>query len=152
MSRIVSFLTLVSVVLVFSCSSLFADGRLGVRGGFYTDADEVFVGGEFINRISPRVYFNPNVEYIFVDGGTLMTFNGDFHYDFPVGSRNYVWAGAGLGVSYIKPDGAGDSETEPGLNLLFGIGFPSGNVSPYFQMKLITGDVDDLVLTFGLRF
>jgi hypothetical protein len=56
----------------------------GVRGGFYDDADAGFLGFEVLTRVYDRFYLNPNVEYGFVDDGSLWTLNGDLHYDFAV--------------------------------------------------------------------
>jgi hypothetical protein len=92
----------------------FADGvRFGVRGGYYTKVDEPFVGAELLARVAPRLYFNPNVEYVFVDNGTYMTFNGDFHYDFPTHSRTYTWLGAGLALVRVDPEGPANASRWP---------------------------------------
>ncbi len=124
--------------------------NFGVRTGFYTDAGEPFLGVEFLARVANRVYFNPNFEYVFSDDPHFMTFNADFHYDFRTRSRAYVWAGGGLGVLYTDPK-AGDSKTDLGLNLLFGVGL-KGEVIPYVQGKVIVSDNSEFVIAFGLRF
>ena len=124
--------------------------NFGLRAGFYTDAGEPFVGVEFLARVGKRVYFNPNFEYVFTDDPHYMTFNADFHYDFRTHSRAYVWAGAGLGVLYTDPK-VGDSNTDLGLNLLFGVGL-KGEVIPYIQGKVIVSDNSEFVIGFGVRF
>jgi hypothetical protein len=124
--------------------------NFGVRTGFYTDAGEPFLGVEFLARVGHRIYFNPNFEYVFSDDPHFMTFNADFHYDFRTRSRAYVWAGAGLGVLYTDPR-AGDSHTDLGLNLLFGVGL-KGEVIPYLQGKVIVSDNSEFVIAFGVRF
>ncbi len=124
--------------------------NFGVRTGFYTDAGEPFLGVEFLARVGHRVYFNPNFEYVFSDDPHFMTLNADFHYDFRTRSRAYVWAGAGLGVLYTDPK-VGDSKTDLGLNLLFGVGL-KGEVIPYVQGKVIVSDNSEFVIGFGVRF
>ena len=124
--------------------------NFGVRAGIYTDAGEPFAGIEYLARIGKRVYFNPNIEYVFTDDPHFVTFNADFHYDFPTHSRAYVWAGGGLGVLYRDPK-AGDSNTDLGLNLLFGAGL-KGEVVPYVQAKVIVSDNSEFVIAFGVRF
>jgi len=122
----------------------------GVRTGFYTDVDEPFIGIEGLFGLGHHVYLNPNFEYVFTEDPHYMTFNADFHYDFPTRSRAYVWAGAGLGVLYTNPE-VGDSNTDVGLNLLFGVGL-KGHVVPYVQGKVIVSEDTAFVLGVGLRF
>jgi len=124
----------------------------GIRGGYYFDLEEPFLGGELITRVARRIYFNPNVEWVFVENLRYMTFNADFHYDFPTRGSNFVWAGAGLGLLYADPEGPDNSDTDPALNLLAGIGFRTGELIPFFQAKLIVNGGSEFVLAFGLRF
>ena len=128
-------------------------GDFGVRAGYYFDAEEPFIGGEWLTRVVPRIYFNPNFEYVLVgDGLSYMTINGDFHYDFPTRGSTYVWAGAGLALVRFDPDGPDNSDTDPALNLLAGVGWRRGGVTPYVQAKVIVDGGNEFVLAFGLRF
>lgn len=79
-----------------------------------------------------------------------MTFNADFHYDFPTHGPTYVWAGAGLAVLYSKPEGSGSS-TDVGADFIFGLGH-RGPVVPYIQAKLIAKSDTEFVIGVGLRF
>jgi hypothetical protein len=102
--------------------------------------------------VARRFYFNPNLEWVFVEDLSYLTFNADFHYDFPTSGSSFVWAGAGLGLLRVDPEGPNNSDTDPALNLLAGIGFRTGGVIPYFQAKLIVNDGNEFVLAFGVRF
>ncbi len=128
----------------------------GLRAGVYDDADEVFVGGELLFQLAPRWFFNPNLEYVFVDDGDLITVNGDVHYDFPVDFNGYVWAGAGLAVISDDrprpPRRRDDDDTDVGVNLLAGVGWRANGLVPYIQGKVILADETEAVLAFGLRF
>jgi hypothetical protein len=125
---------------------------LGLRGGYYFDVDEPFAGVELITPVARRIYFNPNLEWVFTEGFDYLTLNGDFHYDFPVRGSQFVWAGAGLGLVRVDPEGPGEGDTDPALNLLAGIGFRAGGLIPYFQGKLIVKDDTAFVFAFGVRF
>ena len=127
----------------------FAD-MFGVRTGFYTKAEKPFLGAELLVPLSHSVFLDPNVEYVFTDGRTYMTFNADFHYDFPTHGSTYVWAGAGLAVLYSKPEGSGSS-TDVGADFIFGLGH-RGPVVPYIQAKLIAKSDTEFVIGVGLRF
>ena len=125
----------------------------GVRGGYYFDAGDPFLGVELILPVARRIYFNPNFEYVFAgEDLTHLTFNADFHYDFPTSGSTMVWAGAGLGLVYIDPEGEDNGDTDPALNLLAGVGFRTGGVVPFFQAKLIVDGGSEFVLAFGVRF
>ena len=137
-----------------------AEVDFGVRGGFYSDAEAGFLGAEVLMDVTRSWYFNPNIEYVFVDDGSLWTANGDFHYDFPTRSNLAVWAGGGLAVIFSEidpPRGCrrceGEDETDVGLNLLGGVGFTKrGPIRPYVQGKVILSDNTEAAIAVGLRF
>jgi len=128
------------------------DLKVGVRVGYFTDAGAASVGAELLARVAHRFWFNPNVEYVFIDDGSYWTFNGDFHYDFPTHSNTYVWLGGGLAIIHIDPEGPTPSDTDVGANFLGGVGFRTGSVIPYFQAKLIAKSDTEFAIAFGLRF
>ncbi|NIV10928.1 MAG: hypothetical protein GWN62_06440 [Aliifodinibius sp.] len=140
--------------LCFTMTSVEArNGKFGVRAGLYTDIGDAFIGGEYLTPISKSVYFNPNLEYILVDNANFLTFNFDSHYDFQRQGNVFPWIGGGLGILYVNPDGPVDSETDLGLNLLFGLGFKTASsLIPYVQAKAVFSDNDEFVLGFGMRF
>lgn len=137
-----------------------AEIDFGVRGGFYSDADAGFLGAELLMDVTRDWFFNPNVEYVFVDDGDLWTLNLDAHYDFHAGAPYYIWAGGGPAVIFSSidpPPGCrrcdDDSETNLGLNLLGGIGFGRGQaIRPYVQGKVTLSDNTEASIAFGLRF
>ncbi len=134
-------------------AAVFADDvKFGVRGGYYTKVEKPFVGAELLVGVAPRFFFNPNVEYVFVDNGTYMTFNGDFHYDFPTHSSTYVWLGAGPALVRVDPEGPAGANTDLAANLLGGIGFRTGSVIPYIQAKAIIKSDSLFSVAVGLRF
>jgi outer membrane immunogenic protein len=89
--------------------------------------------------------------------------NGDINYYFADNEVKFYGVG-GLNLSgghykvkynpetaYLKNSGGGSSEL--GLNLGVGADFKvSGNATPFFQLKYIIGNFDQLVIMAGLRF
>lgn len=128
----------------------------GVRGGVYTDIEEGFLGVELLMPVTGQWFFNPNIEYVFVDPGSLWTLNGDFHYDFAQSGNLTFWAGGGLAVLFRDFDDRrgrrDDSETDVGANLLAGLGAVRGTIRPYGQVKVILSDDTEAVLAVGVRF
>ncbi|HSL85069.1 MAG TPA: hypothetical protein VLF66_20025 [Thermoanaerobaculia bacterium] len=128
---------------------------LDLRAGLYTDVEEAFIGAGILTAVTGNWYFNPNVEYVFVDRGSLWTLNGDFHYDFAQRTNWTFWAGAGPALIFRDFDDRrrrDDSETDFGVNLLAGVGMVRGAVRPYGQFKIILSDDTEAVVALGLRF
>jgi hypothetical protein len=132
----------------------YAQVDFGVRGGFYSDADAGFIGGEILtgSGFNRQIFFNPNVEYVFVDDGSLTTVNLDAHYDLHTRSAPYsFWLGGGAALLFN--DFGGENDTDFGLNLLAGVGFwPRQTIRPYVQGKVILSNNTEAVLGFGVRF
>lgn len=156
--RVVWALALTALFLAPSLAN--AEVDFGIRGGFYSDAEAGFLGAEALMDVTRAWYFNPNIEYVFVDDGSLWTINGDFHYDLPVQSNLAIWVGGGPAVIFSEidpPRGCrrceGSDDTEVGLNLLGGVGFSKrGPIRPYVQGKVILSDNTEAAFAFGLRF
>lgn len=132
-----------------------ADVDVGVRGGYYTDAEDGFLGVDLLMQISDtRWFFNPNLEYVFVDPGDLATLNLDVHYDLDTDNDDlYIWLGGGPAIIFRDDDRAnGDDETDLGLNLLGGVGWQLESVVPYVQAKAVIADDNEVVLAVGVRF
>src|SRR5262249_53529764 len=147
-----AFFLIAGVVLAATPASAADDFKFGIRGGYYTPVGAAFVGAEFLARVAHRVWFNPNVEYAFVDDSYL-TFNLDAHYDFPTHSSTYIWLGGGLALVRFDPPGPAEADTDVGANFLGGVGFRTGtSVIPYFQVKVIAKSDAVFAIAFGLRF
>ena len=125
----------------------------GARLGYYTDVGEPLVAVEAVWPLRSRLSFNPNAEYVFVDGVRFLTLNADVVRQFQTQGQQLVWAGAGLGVVSVDPSGAPEGSTDLAVNLLAGVGFrTTGRVVPYFQGKVAWKDDTELALSFGIRF
>jgi len=154
MKQLITISLAVFLFLSTGCMSVDAASRFGIRVGTYNDMDDFFIGGELLNRVGNRIYFNPNFEYVLVDNFTYFTANADFTYNFLLRrSAAFMWIGGGAGLAYIDPEGQADANTELALNLLFGLGLDlRSTITPYIQGKFILGDLDEFVLAFGIRF
>jgi hypothetical protein len=145
-------LALAAAVLLALPAAAQADPKFGFRLGYYTEAEDPFIGAELLFRLAPDLYFNPNLEVVLVDNGRYLTANGDVHYDLPAGRRTFLWVGAGLAVLNRDPEGPAEGDTDLGLNLLAGIGARRGRVIPYAQAKVILKSDTEFVIGVGLRF
>lgn len=141
--------------LCFLTSVHAADVDIDLRAGYYADkAEGPFVGGGVLTRVgtSGRWFFNPNLELAFGDHVDVFSANGDFRYDLPVRSSLAMWVGGGPAIVHYDPDSGHDSDTDLGLNGFFAVGTRSGNVRPFFQVKVVLSDENEIVVGGGIRF
>ena len=146
--------SILALVLSFGATLCHAGGlgglQPGVRGGLYQDSEDLFVGADVKFNVL-MLSADPSVEYVFVDGATVMTFNADAFVsvlNLPLVSG---WVGGGVGLMYVKPD-EGDSSEDPLVNAVAGVGF-SVPFSPYVMVKWVFADENDgFVVAAGIRF
>jgi hypothetical protein len=124
----------------------------GVRGGVSVDPDQVYFGGHYeTEALIDRLHFRPNVEIGIGDDLLTTAVNFEFVYKFPSRSPWSLYAGGGPAVNFYSFDddrpgrGVDDTETEGGLNVLFGVENRSGL---FFEVKV--GAVDSPDLKFGV--
>jgi hypothetical protein len=127
-----------------------AQHSVGINAGYNLDAKEFFLGGQA--RFAPAslpVILNPSIETYFVDFTWLQI---DINALYPFGSRNTTftpYAGAGLGINYVKPEG-GDGDTDAGLNLLFGAEWGMSRLRPFTEARIVVDGEVGVGLRGGL--
>lgn len=153
MKRIAVLAGMVGICGFLAAGASNAQWAFGLRTGVYTDESDLFLGAEFVTPMGPGPWkFNPNVEWAFVDNGDLWTLNADFTFDMAPTKAVDIWLGGGPAL-VVRSRDRGDDETDPGLNLLAGVGFLRGRaVSPYFLAKILVSDDSQAILGFGVRF
>jgi len=153
--RVLSLAGAAALVMTLSFVPAHAKADFGVRGGAYSDDSDPFLGAEVLFGVgtSTNWYGNPNVEHAFADSGDTTAVSFDFHYDFHHNQQYTVWAGAGPTMLFRDHNGPGnDDSTDPGVNLVLGVGALRGEARPYGQMKVIVADDSAAVLGVGVRF
>lgn len=153
-----------AMLLSFLCLCLLltsiaqAEIKPGIRAGSYFDPNKAAIGGELLMNINDdhTLFFNPNVEYVFLDHADLWSFNFDVHYDLLSAQEPvYFWVGAGPAILYRNPDNDFlRSDTDFGANIFAGLGFKihGTDLVPYIQPKYTFSDNSRFSLAFGLRF
>lgn len=150
--RIIGFGLLATAAVALRPTGSRAD--VGARVGYMFDAEALSIGMEMLNSLDSNHewYFNPNVEMAMGDERNVAAFNGDFHYDFDTQSDTAVWVGGGPAMLITDPERDADTDVDPALNLLMGLGAKSGQYRPYAQVKGILSDNSDVALAVGIRF
>ena len=123
--------------------------QFGVRGGYYEDFEEGFLGAD-VKMGFAMFDLNPNLEWIFVQNANAFTLNVDGTMTiFPIPLLD-PYVGGGVGYIYTKPDGF-DATNDFGLNLIAGLGL-NVVLNPYVQLKYVISDNNTWVFVLGVHF
>ena len=159
-----------AVVLCVTAAPSAEAQRFGIQADFSTEWDfgvgargEFDLTNVFTNRGAfSRAFIVASFDYFFPDcpGGagvdcTYWELNPMLAVPITVTNPNITpYLGGGLNIARVSFEtAAGDaSDTEIGLNLLGGLRFPLGGVRAYTDARIVIGDNDQLVLTFGFLF
>lgn len=104
----------------------------GFRFGASVDPDQFYFGGHLgLGPLVEQLWFRPNVEVGIGNNRTLVGFNGEFTYWFPLARQPWsVYVGAGPALNLIRFDAdsprGGDTEAEGGFNILVGLAHRRG--------------------------
>jgi hypothetical protein len=147
-TRLSSFLAVLAVVVVLPSPA--AAQAPGVRAGISVDPDQFFVGGHYeTGPLVDRLHFKPNIEVGFGDDITHVGVNFEFVYKILTRQGWTLYAGGGPAINFYSFDnddrGDDDTETEGGLNFLFGAEARNGL---FFELKV--GAIDSPDLKFGV--
>ena len=145
---------LLPVLAVLGIAAPAAAQGPGVRGGVSVDPDQVYFGGHYeTDALVDRLHFKPNLEVGIGDDLVATTINMEFVYKFPTRSRWLLYAGGGPAINFYSYDddgsGGDDTNTEGGLNLLFGVENRGGL---FFEVKVGAFDSPDVKFGVGYTF
>lgn len=120
---------------------------VGFQAGASIDPEQFYVGSHFETRaLVDRIHFRPNIEGGFGNDVKLAAINIDFIYRFPLeGSPWSIYQGGGPAINIYRIEDSTD--TQGGLNVIFGIGHEGG-----FFAELKVGTSGSPNLKFGVGF
>jgi opacity protein-like surface antigen len=123
-----------------------ADFGLGARIEFDFDGPPLTLIGSFD-------YFFPDPDDV-----DYWELNANLVYNFRIADAPSItpYAGGGLNIAHVSID-RGDSfddasDTDPGLNILGGVKFDAGPVTPFVEIKFEIEGGDQFIVTGGLLF
>jgi hypothetical protein len=132
---------------------------LGPRAGASIDPDQLVVGGQLsLREFAPDWSFDPNLEFGFGDGLTVIAFDLDSYYHLRLSGSDWrPYLGGGLGVNFFSQDAPlgkrDDSDTEIGLNLVAGFTIPAGSGDHWFtELRFGIGDIPTMKIMVGFNF
>ena len=158
-------LSIVVLLVMFATTAIAASNPFGVRSGYATTPDQLFVGGQMLARdLSPEINIVPNVEYGFGDDMSILSLNAALHYAFLSSDMNgfQPYAGGELGLNIVGFDDTTiggqtvsfDSENKLVINGVAGMKKRMDDKKEmFFELKLGLSDwANDLKLVAGLNF
>ena len=125
----------------------------GPHLGFSSGPDQFVVGGHLQwNGVAPRLAFVPGVDLAFGSDFTLVSLNGDFHYQLDTSSKWQPYLGGGVGL-HFPSDGAAGNDVYAGGHFILGMAAATqGNGRFFTEMKLGFSDSPDFKLLAGWNF
>jgi len=152
-TRFALFVALATFALVLSGTAAYAQQPgTGLRAGVSSDPDQFYFGAHFdTGPIFDRLSFRPNAEIGVGNDVTTVAGNFEFVYWWPIRRHPWsVYAGGGPAVNLYRFSdrvGGGDSEVDPGFNILFGAAHRGGL---FAELKL--GFIDSPEVKFGIGY
>jgi outer membrane immunogenic protein len=155
----------VLIVISLACyGASSAQVRVGGMLGYGTEVEQWGLGltGEFF--LNEKMSIAPGLLFYFPEKNngvkvSVWELNGNFQYYFVTDEPVSVYGLAGLNLTTVKvkfddtfPGTADNSESELGLNLGIGANFHVGNVLPFAELKYVAGDIDQAVISLGVKF
>ena len=126
----------------------------GPHIGFGQGPDQTVIGGQLQwNGVAPRMAFVPGIDYGFNDISSVMTLNGDFHYQLSHETAWQPYMGLGAEVNVWHETQGRNSDgttTETGGHLIIGAATRNRTGGRFFtELKLGLGDAPDMKLLLG---
>lgn len=151
-------ITLAILVLLPAAASAGPFTYYGPHIGFGQGPDQTLIGGQLQwNGVAPRMAFVPGVDFGFNDVSSILTMNGDFHYQLSHETAWQPYVGLGAEVNMLRHEervGRNDvqtvSETETGGHLIVGAATRNRTGGRFFtELKLGLGNAPDMKLLLG---
>jgi hypothetical protein len=133
-----------------------ASGHVGMRLGYNITHEEVLLSANLTVPMARRFEFYPSIDIYTPARGNRIAFNGDVKVMFPMSSGPQFYAGGGLGI--VNRNEGDFSNTNLGVNLLFGLESRIGWMHPFAEGKVLLHDrtqvqlIGGINLTLGPRF
>lgn len=118
--------------------------------------DEVGIGGRALVNLSDMEGWEGAASFDVFPDDDLWELSGNLYYNFRIEGAEglFPYVGPGLNIGHVDTDGpAGGDDTELGVNFVAGTKFQAAErFTPYAEVRLVAGGVQDVVITGGLMF
>ena len=146
-------ITLAILVLLPAAASAGPFTYYGPHLGLGQGPDQTLIGGQLQwNGVAPRMAFVPGIDYGFNDLSSVVTLNGDFHYQlsYETAWQPYVGVGAEVNVWQENQGRSTNGVTETGGHLIVGAATRNRSGGRFFtELKLGMGNAPDMKFLLG---
>ena len=142
----------ISAALAITSTSALAQAttRVGARLGYNIDSEDAVLGANLTVPITTRIEFYPSIDLYTPATGNKVGFNGDVKVLLPYRSGLQLFGGGGVGI--VNRNQGETSNTDVGINLLFGLESRVGRIHPFGEARILLHDDTSLVLLAGVNF
>jgi len=142
--------TLAAALLVGTPATVSAQRvHFGPRFGINFDNNDVLVGAQLTVPMTGQLEFYPSLEIYFPDAGSLLGFSADLKFRFPPSGGPQFYVGGGLNI--LHSSFRGNSHSDTGGDLLFGLESRTGTIHPFGEGRLLLHDRSTFELVGGLN-
>lgn len=127
-----------------------ASTHVGARLGYNVDSEDAVLGANLTVPITTRIEFYPSIDLYTPARGNKIGFNGDVKVLLPLRTGPHLYGGGGVGI--VNRNEGDVSNTDIGINLLFGIESKVGRIHPFGEARILLHDETQLVLIAGVNF
>ena len=126
----------------------------GPHLGFSSGPDQFVMGGHLQwNGVAPQVAFVPGADIAFGSDYTLVSLNGDFHYQIAGTTKWRPYVGGGVGFHFPSGNNAGNNDVYTGGHFIVGAAAPLQTGGRFFtEVKLGFSDSPDFKAIAGWNF
>jgi hypothetical protein len=145
-------ITLAILVLLPAAASAGPFNYYGPHMGFGQGPNQTVIGGQLQwNGVAPGMAFVPGIDYGFNDVSSVVTLNGDFHYQLSHETAWQPYVGLGAEVNVWRDSESRDaSETKTGGHLIVGAATRNRTGGRFFtELKLGFSDAPDMKMLLG---
>ena len=145
----------IMMLAILALPSLATAGSFTYYGphlGFSRGPDQTVVGGQLQwNGIAPRMAFDPGIDLAFNNTESILTVNGDFHYQLTSETTWQPYLGAGVAINaWSDETGNRTSRKEAGGSFIVGAATRTRTGDRFFgEMKLGFGEMPNLKMAVG---
>jgi hypothetical protein len=145
-------ITLAILVLLPAAASAGPFTYYGPHMGFGQGPNQTVIGGQLQwNGVAPRMAFVPGIDYGFNDVSSVVTLNGDLHYQLSHETAWQPYVGLGAEVNVWRDSESRDnSQTQSGGHLIVGAATRNRTGGRFFtELKLGFRDSPDMKMLVG---
>jgi hypothetical protein len=138
------------ILVIEPATAVAQRSHIGFHAGYNFDVDRALAGAQLLLPVGRSVELYPSFDYYFVDQGSLAGLSGDVKFRLPTAGPSSLYVGGGL--NFLRAAAGGQSNTDTGWDIFFGLESRRGVTHPYIEGRVLNHDGSSFQLGVGLNF